>query len=167
MSLQLQRVYTHTWGPALTMGELPVEHTDRWHPTSFIPYIRCVVFYRSKSLISRAAAGATIKIRSRLPRRSVVKRRGRPDYFHKFFPTGTAAFVDRASPWMSNPKMWHCARYPIVYLSYSASIEKKGEVKSKASSPLELCLYLKISKFIHHLSSMPYMWCDYLSYCLL
>lgn len=59
-------------------------------------HIRCVVFYRSESLISRRA-WPTIKYSGWLPRRSISSQ-VRPDYFHKFLPTPSDPSIARNNP---------------------------------------------------------------------
>ena len=74
LSLSLPLLWTNPHPRARkTVGQwesLPVERTDRWHPTAFYPSrVHVVYIYRAESLIS-GGAWPTIEIRGRLPRRS-------------------------------------------------------------------------------------------------
>lgn len=104
MNLQLEPVRTREaqlrqWGSYLLniqTGDTP-RSLFRISVASY--FIGRKVWFLSRS----RRAGATIKIRRCGSHADQQSRRARPDYFHKFSPTGAAAFVDRASPRMSNP----------------------------------------------------------------
>lgn len=152
----------HTrWGPAPTMGELPVEHTDRWHPASFIPYIRCVVFYRLESLISRNGGGGHNKNPSPAPTPISSQEWGRITFIN--FPPLTRPHLSIAHRRGWVIRRWHCARCPCVHRSAlsdrrRASGNWKRERKKKLTvlvtmrSELELEVLGVIVKFCRKFS---------------
>jgi len=107
-----RRVHTR-WGPAPTMGELPVEHTDRWHLAFFIPYIRCVVFYRLESLISRNGDGGHNKNPSLAPTPISSQERDRITFIN--FPPLMLPSIAHRWGWVI--RRWHCTRCPCVHRS--------------------------------------------------